>query len=58
MIVFNLIGLLMLAISFGIAYGATHLIGTADEVPLLIIAGRLLLFAMQRTVGSTRPGIG
>jgi hypothetical protein len=41
MIIFNLIGLLMLAISFGLAYGITRLFGTSDSFVFMSIGGVL-----------------
>ncbi len=39
MIVFNLVGLAILAISFGIAFVAGHLFGVSSEGAVMIIAG-------------------
>jgi hypothetical protein len=40
-IIFNLPGIVMAAIAFGIAFGIGHLTGTSAEGPLMIIAGPL-----------------
>ena len=42
MIIFNLVGLVMFAISFGVAFLAGGITGTTAEGPLMIIAGPLL----------------
>jgi hypothetical protein len=40
-IVYNIPGIIMVAISFGIAIGVGHLLGISAEGPLMIIAGPL-----------------
>jgi hypothetical protein len=40
-IIFNVPGILMVAIAFGVAFGIGHLAGTSAEGPLMIIAGPL-----------------
>ena len=40
-IIFNVPGILMVAVAFGIAFGIGHLTGTSAEGPLMIIAGPL-----------------
>ena len=41
MIHFNLPGFAIFGIAFGAAFGVCHLIGTADEGPVMMIAGPL-----------------
>jgi len=41
MIIFNLVGLVMLAISFGVAFLTGWIMGTTAEGPLMIVAGPL-----------------
>lgn len=40
-IIFNVPGIIIAAIAFGIAFGVGHLAGTTAEGPLMIIAGPL-----------------
>lgn len=40
-IIFNIPGIVIVAISFAIAFGVGHLTGTSAEGPLMIIAGSL-----------------
>ncbi len=40
-IIFNLPGILMAAVAFGIAFGIGHLVGISAEGPLMMIAGPL-----------------
>lgn len=43
MIIFNIPGIVMVAISFAIAFGVGHLAGTSAEGPLMMIAGPLCI---------------
>ncbi|HEV7671402.1 MAG TPA: hypothetical protein VGS22_23025 [Thermoanaerobaculia bacterium] len=43
MIIFNFIGIGMVAIGFGVAFGIGSLLGLTAEGPLMMIAGPLLL---------------
>lgn len=43
MIILNIPGLIILAISFAIAFGIGQLIGTTKQGPLMIIAGPLVV---------------
>lgn len=42
-IIFNVPGIIMIAIAFAIAFGAGHLAGTSAEGPLMIVAGPLCI---------------
>ena len=55
MIVFNLVGLVMLVIGFGVAFGVDHLLGPSAEGPLMLIAG-LLVALMDGGYRTQRPG--
>jgi hypothetical protein len=43
LIVFNVPGIVIAAVTFGIAFGAESLIGTHAEGPLMLIAGVLIV---------------
>jgi hypothetical protein len=43
-IIFNFVGLGMLAACFGFAFGVGWLFGITDEAPLMLIAGPLVFF--------------
>lgn len=41
MIIFNIVGIVMAAISFGIAFGVCSLLGLSGEGPLMLVGGPL-----------------
>ena len=57
MLIFNFIGLAMLAVSFGVAFGVGHLIGPSADGPLMMMAGPLA-FVCERLYRWPHPTTG
>ena len=53
-IIFNLPGILIASVAFGVAFGLGHLVGFTAEGPLMIVAGPLCA-AMDLAYRSRRP---
>jgi len=64
MFIFNIIGLFMLAIGFGVAFGVGRIAGLTGQGPLMLVAGPLLIvsdtwYRKSRAASAWfRPGAG